>query len=105
MKTRQAIPIQEIGWIGARSQLANFYKGIPGGISTMWIGTVGTLPAKSQLTRAAQYPIIMPHSHRFMLHSPVQPTADPDLLRHLRLHRGAKYIHSPHPDRVRDPAI
>ncbi|KAH9264176.1 hypothetical protein BASA83_012374 [Batrachochytrium salamandrivorans] len=31
---------------------------------------------------------------------PVQPTTGPDLLRHLRLHRGAKYIHSPHSDQV-----
>ncbi|KAH9265867.1 hypothetical protein BASA84_001414 [Batrachochytrium salamandrivorans] len=38
------------------------------------------------------------------IHAPQsRPTnAGPDLLRHLRLHRGAKYIHSPHPDRVRD---
>ncbi|KAH9266003.1 hypothetical protein BASA84_001347 [Batrachochytrium salamandrivorans] len=71
----------------------------------MWIDTAGTLPAGSQLTRAAIRPIIMPRPHRFMLHSPVQPPAGPDLLRHSRLHRGAKYIHSLHPDRVRDPAI
>ncbi|KAH9276513.1 hypothetical protein BASA83_001218 [Batrachochytrium salamandrivorans] len=31
-------------------------------------------------------------------------TAGPDLLCHLRLHRGAKYIHSPHPDRVLRPS-
>ncbi|KAH6595131.1 hypothetical protein BASA50_006117 [Batrachochytrium salamandrivorans] len=40
----------------------------------------------------------------FMLHSPRPTNAGPDLLRHLRLHRGAKYIHSPHPDRVLRPS-
>ncbi|KAH6595646.1 hypothetical protein BASA61_003745 [Batrachochytrium salamandrivorans] len=70
----------------------------------MWIDTAGTLPAKSQTTVAAQHPFLMPRSHRFMLHSPVQPTTGPDLLRHSRLHRGAKYIHSPHPDRVLRPS-
>ncbi|KAH6581597.1 hypothetical protein BASA50_006116 [Batrachochytrium salamandrivorans] len=70
----------------------------------MWIDTAGTLPAGSQLTVAAQNPIIMPHSHRFMLYSSRPTNAGPDLLRHLRLHRGAKYIHSPHPDRVLRPS-
>ncbi|KAH6572449.1 hypothetical protein BASA60_002886 [Batrachochytrium salamandrivorans] len=50
----------------------------------MWIDTAGTLPAKSQTTVAAQHPFLMPRSHRFMLHSPVQPTTGPDLLRHFK---------------------
>ncbi|KAH6589622.1 hypothetical protein BASA50_009878 [Batrachochytrium salamandrivorans] len=56
------------------SQLANFHKAI-----ARW-------PVK----------LMMP------IHAPqFRPTnAGPDLLRHLRLHRGAKYIHSPYPDRV-----
>ncbi|KAH6564559.1 hypothetical protein BASA62_007835 [Batrachochytrium salamandrivorans] len=72
--------------------------------ATMWIDTASTLPAGSQLTVLPDCPIIMPRPHRFMLHSPVQPTTGPDLLRHSRLHRGAKYIHSPHPDRVLRPS-
>ncbi|KAH6574716.1 hypothetical protein BASA50_007631 [Batrachochytrium salamandrivorans] len=50
MKTRQAIPIQEIGWIGTTSQFKQLPQGDPGGISTMWIDTAGTLPAGSQPT-------------------------------------------------------
>ncbi|KAH6592574.1 hypothetical protein BASA61_004510 [Batrachochytrium salamandrivorans] len=34
----------------------------------MWIDTAGTLPAGKSANRAAQHPIIMPHSHR--LHAP-----------------------------------
>ncbi|KAH6597454.1 hypothetical protein BASA50_004371 [Batrachochytrium salamandrivorans] len=45
-------------------------QGDPGGISTMWIGTAGTLPAGKSANRTAQYPIIMPRPHRCMLHSP-----------------------------------
>ncbi|KAH9272956.1 hypothetical protein BASA83_004849 [Batrachochytrium salamandrivorans] len=51
----------------------------------MWIDTAGTLPAGSQLTVLPSARIIMPRPHRFMLHSPVQPTTGPDLLHHLRL--------------------
>ncbi|KAH9275993.1 hypothetical protein BASA83_001264 [Batrachochytrium salamandrivorans] len=92
--------------VGATSQFNQLPQCDPdGGISTMWIDTAGTLPAGSQSIVAAVRPIIMPRPHRFMLHSPVQPTTGPDLLRYLRLHRGAKYIHSPHPDRVRDPVV
>ncbi|KAH9265998.1 hypothetical protein BASA84_001342 [Batrachochytrium salamandrivorans] len=40
----------------------------------MWIDTAGTLPVKKSANRAAQHPITMPRPHRFMLHSPVQPT-------------------------------
>ncbi|KAH6602181.1 hypothetical protein BASA61_001385 [Batrachochytrium salamandrivorans] len=71
----------------------------------MWIDTAGTLPAGSQLTVASSTRLSCLIPHIFMLHSPVHKTnAGPDLLRHLRLHRGAKYIHFPHPDRVRDPS-
>ncbi|KAH6565976.1 hypothetical protein BASA60_009624 [Batrachochytrium salamandrivorans] len=71
----------------------------------MWIDTAGTLPAGSQLTVAAQRPIIMPRPHRFMLHSPRPPTTGPDLLS-LAIRpspRGAsRYLH-PHPDRRGNP--
>ncbi|KAH6588450.1 hypothetical protein BASA50_010731 [Batrachochytrium salamandrivorans] len=60
--------------VGDTSQFSQFPQGDPGGIATMWIDTAGTLPAGSQLTVAAKCPIIMPRPHRFMLHSPVQPT-------------------------------
>ncbi|KAH6593071.1 hypothetical protein BASA61_004371 [Batrachochytrium salamandrivorans] len=69
----------------------------------MWIDTAGTLPAGSQLTVAssARLSCLVPIDSC----STSRPTtAGPDLLRHLRLHRGVKYIHSPHPDRVLRPS-
>ncbi|KAH9265791.1 hypothetical protein BASA84_001441 [Batrachochytrium salamandrivorans] len=69
----------------------------------MWIDTADTLPAGSQLTV-----LPVPNYHAsFPIDScstvPHPTNVGPDLLRHLRLHRGAKYVHSPHPDRVLRP--
>ncbi|KAH6568454.1 hypothetical protein BASA62_005476 [Batrachochytrium salamandrivorans] len=63
----------------------------------MWIDTAGTLPAGSQLTvlPASRLSCLIPN--RLMLHSPRPTNVGPDLFRHLRLHRGAKYMHSLHP--------
>ncbi|KAH6575449.1 hypothetical protein BASA60_005037 [Batrachochytrium salamandrivorans] len=71
----------------------------------MWIDTAGTLPAEKSANRAAITRLSCLVPMDCMLHSSRPTNAGPDLLRHLRLHRGAKYIHSPHPDRVRDPVV
>ncbi|KAH6561536.1 hypothetical protein BASA62_009732 [Batrachochytrium salamandrivorans] len=90
--------------VGATSQLTNFHKTIPGGIATVWIDTAhyGYLQ-ESQLTilPAPDYHASSPYIPAPQ--SPSNQPTGPDLLRHLRLHRGAKYIHSPHPDRVLRP--
>ncbi|KAH6568571.1 hypothetical protein BASA62_005368 [Batrachochytrium salamandrivorans] len=70
----------------------------------MWIDTAGTLLQKSA-NLCCPEPDYHASSHRFMLHNPRLTNAGPDLLRHSRLDRGAKYIHSPHSDRVRDPVV
>ncbi|KAH6562920.1 hypothetical protein BASA62_008848 [Batrachochytrium salamandrivorans] len=73
-----------IGW-GCYKSVSQLPQGDPGGISTMWIDTAGTLPAGSQLTVLPAAPIIMP---RLPIDScstvPSNQTTGPDLLRHLR---------------------
>ncbi|KAH6602787.1 hypothetical protein BASA61_000760 [Batrachochytrium salamandrivorans] len=52
MKTRQAISHSGIGWRCYKS-VNQLPQGDPGGISTMWIDTAGTLPAGKSANRAA----------------------------------------------------
>ncbi|KAH6579317.1 hypothetical protein BASA60_003331 [Batrachochytrium salamandrivorans] len=50
MKHSKPYPIPGIGWLGVTSQFNPLPQDNLGDISTMWIDTAGTLPAKSQLT-------------------------------------------------------
>ncbi|KAH6584477.1 hypothetical protein BASA61_007434 [Batrachochytrium salamandrivorans] len=94
-----------IGWWSANKSVSQLPQGDPGGISTMWIDTVRYAICRKSADLLYQYPIIMPRPHGFMLYSP-HPTNKPGQIcfAHLRLHRRAKYMHSPHPDRVLRPS-